>query len=170
MDNSPEDSAADISELGCWGTIDGGEWPEGTLSAESLSPWWKPSDSGNPLKVATGSLPQSLCRTCALVRDSTPRLADPYTIRTIQQLEPETCGICRILFVAYKILFRNCPTTAIPTLKASLRQSPYHRGGSLLLKIHYNTKYRSKMRTCPQILISCNIYFSFLDPLFTLRY
>ncbi|KAK3396974.1 HET-domain-containing protein [Sordaria brevicollis] len=168
MDISSETPSPDIGEIKCRGLIAGGDWPGEPLSAESLSPWWKPSDSGNPLEVITDSLPQSLCRACALIRDTDPKDLKIHTNarRTIHELEPGVCGICRILFVAYKIMFRNFPTSSLAGLGALLTNRSYlSKGGNPLFLESADCRipgsncpdYRSRTSTCPDILISCNV-------------
>ena len=156
MDNSSEQPATDTNDFRCRGVIVGGEWPEGRLSAESLSPWWKPSDSGDPLEVITGPLPDSLCQHCTDIRDYQDYGRDMS--RTIQQLQPETCGLCRVLFVGYKIYLRNCPATVDSQLSANLANHCFRRV-PLELSLDGWTTYS---KTCSGLLITCNVHNSML--------
>lgn len=92
-------------------------------------------------------------------------------MRKPQQLEPKTCGLCRILFVGYKILFRNCPVKDYTTLVASLAYitAPYVPGMPLQLE-GLMPEYHSQTQTCAIIFISCNVHNAILESFKTMNY
>lgn len=150
MEHSPDQPPPEASDFGCRGVIAGGEWPGGSLAAESLGPWWKPSDSGNPLEVTTDPLPQSLCQLCQDIRGN-----EMDSRCKIQQLEPGTCGLCCILFVVLKIFLRECPET-IEELEAWVyRGTGDPRPGGLEV---YHVPFEGVSRTSGGMLISSNVH------------